>query len=48
MALEQLGDEALTAYCDEHLSDDALAAALEPSSRCADCQPPNWQQIAKG
>jgi hypothetical protein len=44
----ELTDEQLAAYCDEHLSADALAAAMEPINRWADSQlAPDWERIAE-
>jgi hypothetical protein len=46
--LEQLSDEALAAYCDEHLGDDALEAAMAPiTAWCASQVTPDWARIAQ-
>jgi hypothetical protein len=46
--LAGLSDDELAAYCDEHLGDEALAAALAPIDRWADELPtPNWERIAE-
>jgi hypothetical protein len=46
--LELLSDEALAAYCDEHLSDDALEAAMAPITAWCDSQAsPDWELIAE-
>lgn len=46
--LGELSDADLGAYCDEHLSADALAAAMEPINRWADSQlAPDWERIAE-
>ncbi|MEY4805700.1 MAG: hypothetical protein RLZZ206_89 [Cyanobacteriota bacterium] len=46
--LAELTDEQLAGYCDEHLSADALAAAMEPINRWADSQlAPDWERIAE-
>jgi hypothetical protein len=46
--LELLSDEALAAYCDEHLSDDALEAAMAPITACCDSQASlDWELIAE-
>jgi len=47
--LEQLGDEELGAYCDAHLGDEALAAAMEPINRWIEArdQAPQWEVIAE-
>jgi hypothetical protein len=43
----ELTDEQLGAYCDEHLGDEVLAAAMEPINRWADSQlAPDWERIA--
>jgi len=47
--LEQLGDEELGAYCDAHLGDEALAAAMEPINRWIEArdQAPAWDAMAE-
>jgi len=46
--LEQLGDEELAAFCDEHLNDEALAAAMAPITAWCDAQrSPSWEQVAE-
>jgi hypothetical protein len=46
--LDELNDDQLNAYCDEHLGDDALAAAIEPIDRWIESQrqDPNWALVA--
>ena len=47
--LAELTDDQLGAYCDEHLGDDALAAAMAPIDRWIESQrqDPEWELIAK-
>ena len=46
--LEQLSDEALAAYCDEHLSDEVMTAAMAPINQWIESQQsPDWQQVAE-
>jgi len=46
--IAELTDEALAAYCDEHLGDDALAAAMAPIDRWIEGQQQeaNWSRVA--
>ncbi len=45
--LAELSDAELAAYCDAHLGDEALAAAMEPINQWADSlQEPDWERIA--
>jgi hypothetical protein len=45
--MAELSDADLAAYCDEHLGDAALAAAMAPINAWCDSQlTPDWDQIA--
>ena len=45
--IAELSDADLAAYCDEHLNDDALAAAMAPINEWTDNQTaPAWDRIA--
>ena len=46
--IAELTDDQLGAYCDEHLGDDALAAAMAPINEWTDNQmAPAWDRIAE-
>ena len=47
--LGELSDADLGAFCDEHLGDDALAAAIAPINEWIDAQrqEPKWERIAE-
>ena len=47
--MAELSDAQLALYCDEHLGDDALAAAVEPIDRWIESQQqePAWPRIAQ-
>jgi hypothetical protein len=46
--IAELSDADLAAYCDEHLNDDALAAAMAPINEWTDNQmAPAWDRIAE-
>ena len=46
--LAGMSDAELGAYCDAHLGDEAMAAALAPIDRWANELPtPDWQRIAE-
>ena len=47
--IAELSDTQLGAYCDEHLGDGALAAAIEPIDRWIESQrqDPEWELIAE-
>ena len=48
MRVAELSDAELHAYCDEHLSDERLAAAMAPiTAWCDQLETPDWSRVAE-